>query len=347
MIFALTGNPQLQLTNCLQSDESITMIRDSREEELLTKQGGGTNDDRFAVSSRLWSALKNPRIVRVSRTFGGKDRHSKVRTIKGLRDRRVRLSVPAAIQLYDLQDKLGLNQPSKVVDWLLNAAQHEIDKLPPLQLPPEFFIQFSQSMATSHKLAPNKAPSFLPFRDGAELVYDDRARQLASSSTMANGDMLDNNTGANEMMVQKSTFWSSNVLMKNKEKATMKEPNIDKGSMIKGNDVGSDGMQNNAMYTSYHHWNPPNEHISHLGSHLPQEEELHNYQPGSMFAAYMNASTDFAKQYHHLDMANSASKFLPSTSLRNSLQFTGDPSLKLLQPNFGFKHHHPQDHQEG
>nr|GMC65982.1 transcription factor TCP13-like [Ipomoea batatas] len=65
----------------------------------------------------------DPRIVRVSRAFGGKDRHSKVCTVRGLRDRRVRLSVPTAIQLYDLQDRLGLNQPSKVVDWLLDAAK--------------------------------------------------------------------------------------------------------------------------------------------------------------------------------------------------------------------------------
>uniref|UniRef100_A0A0D9WIK4 TCP domain-containing protein n=1 Tax=Leersia perrieri TaxID=77586 RepID=A0A0D9WIK4_9ORYZ len=89
-----------------------------------------------AASSRHWSASTESRIVRVSRVFGGKDRHSKVRTVKGLRDRRVRLSVPTAIQLYDLQDRLGLSQPSKVVDWLINAAQHEIDKLPPLQFPP-------------------------------------------------------------------------------------------------------------------------------------------------------------------------------------------------------------------
>ncbi|KAE8817561.1 transcription factor TCP13-like [Hordeum vulgare] len=89
-----------------------------------------------AAASRHWSASTESRIVRVSRVFGGKDRHSKVRTVKGLRDRRVRLSVPTAIQLYDLQDRLGLSQPSKVVDWLLNAAQHEIDKLPPLHFPP-------------------------------------------------------------------------------------------------------------------------------------------------------------------------------------------------------------------
>lgn len=102
-------------------------------------------------NSRLWSGLRDPRIVRVSKAFGGKDRHSKVSTIRGLRDRRVRLSVPTAIQLYDLQDRLGLNQPSKVVDWLLDAAQHEINKLPPLDFPVENFIQFHESFEQSSK----------------------------------------------------------------------------------------------------------------------------------------------------------------------------------------------------
>ncbi|KAI5660024.1 hypothetical protein M9H77_28817 [Catharanthus roseus] len=99
-------------------------------------------------SSRQWGGgFRNPRIVRVSRTFGGKDRHSKVCTVRGLRDRRIRLSVPTAIQLYDLQDRLGLNQPSKVVDWLLDVTKDDIDQLPPLQMPPsnsnfphQFFI---------------------------------------------------------------------------------------------------------------------------------------------------------------------------------------------------------------
>lgn len=102
-----------------------------------------------AASSRHWSASTESRIVRVSRVFGGKDRHSKVRTVKGLRDRRVRLSVPTAIQLYDLQDRLGLSQPSKVVDWLLNAAQQEIDKLPPLHFPPH-----DDNLFSGHHLQP-------------------------------------------------------------------------------------------------------------------------------------------------------------------------------------------------
>ncbi|XP_022137286.1 transcription factor TCP24 [Momordica charantia] len=80
----------------------------------------------------------NPRIFRVSTLFGGKDRHSKVFTIKGLRDRRIRLSTPTAIQLYDLQNKLGLGQPSKVIDWLIDVTRFDIDKLPPLQIPKDF-----------------------------------------------------------------------------------------------------------------------------------------------------------------------------------------------------------------
>lgn len=70
------------------------------------------------------------RIVRVSRASGGKDRHSKVWTSKGLRDRRVRLSVTTAIQFYDLQDRLGYDQPSKAVEWLLKAAESSISELP-------------------------------------------------------------------------------------------------------------------------------------------------------------------------------------------------------------------------
>ncbi|EYU44205.1 hypothetical protein ABFS82_08G031800 [Erythranthe guttata] len=104
-----------------------------------------TSTTTTAASSWSNTRLKDPRIVRVSRAFGGKDRHSKVCTVRGLRDRRVRLSVPTAIQLYDLQDRLGLNQPSKVVDWLLDIAKNEIDELPPLQIPQGMMINWNSS----------------------------------------------------------------------------------------------------------------------------------------------------------------------------------------------------------
>ncbi|ESQ40747.1 hypothetical protein EUTSA_v10014467mg [Eutrema salsugineum] len=93
------------------------------------------DNDHTQATSLSW-LRQNPRIVRVSRKFGGKDRHSKVCTVRGLRDRRIRLSAMTAIQVYDLQDRLGLSQPSKVIDWLLEAAKHDVDLLPPLQFIP-------------------------------------------------------------------------------------------------------------------------------------------------------------------------------------------------------------------
>ncbi|XP_062152844.1 transcription factor TCP4-like [Alnus glutinosa] len=70
----------------------------------------------------------------IVRSTGRKDRHSKVYTAKGPRDRRVRLSAHTAIQFYDVQDRLGYDRPSKAVDWLIKRAKSAIDKL--AELPP-------------------------------------------------------------------------------------------------------------------------------------------------------------------------------------------------------------------
>ncbi|WOK91517.1 transcription factor PCF5-like [Canna indica] len=65
----------------------------------------------------------------IVRSTGRKDRHSKVYTAKGLRDRRVRLAAHTAIQFYDVQDRLGYDRPSKAVDWLMQNAKAAIDQL--------------------------------------------------------------------------------------------------------------------------------------------------------------------------------------------------------------------------
>ncbi|XP_027346442.1 transcription factor TCP4-like [Abrus precatorius] len=70
----------------------------------------------------------------IIKSTGRKDRHSKVYTSKGPRDRRVRLSAHTAIEFYDVQDRLGYDRPSKAVDWLIKKAKPSIDKL--AELPP-------------------------------------------------------------------------------------------------------------------------------------------------------------------------------------------------------------------
>ncbi|XP_022715515.1 transcription factor TCP2-like [Durio zibethinus] len=113
---------------------------DEEDGELIKRSGanggggggvGGAGADTVGTNPlRGWH--HSSRIIRVSRASGGKDRHSKVWTSKGSRDRRVRLSVTTAIQFYDLQDRLGYDQPSKAVEWLIKAAADAIAELPSL-----------------------------------------------------------------------------------------------------------------------------------------------------------------------------------------------------------------------
>lgn len=94
----------------------------------------GESHHQTTTSSRLGLRNNGGEIVEVQgghivRSTGRKDRHSKVCTAKGPRDRRVRLSAHTAIQFYDVQDRLGYDRPSKAVDWLIKKAKAAIDEL--------------------------------------------------------------------------------------------------------------------------------------------------------------------------------------------------------------------------
>ncbi|XP_051124989.1 uncharacterized protein LOC127247252 [Andrographis paniculata] len=90
-------------------------------------------------AKRRKSAAEKIAVHRSAAAGGGdgrRDRHSKVCTARGTRDRRVRLSPKTAIQFYDVQDRLGYDRPSKAIDWLMKEAKAAIDALqesPPFQ----------------------------------------------------------------------------------------------------------------------------------------------------------------------------------------------------------------------
>ncbi|XP_073115907.1 uncharacterized protein [Elaeis guineensis] len=329
------------------------MISDSQEKELPTKQGSAS-DDKARTNTRLWSGLKDPRIVRVSRAFGGKDRHSKVSTVRGLRDRRVRLSVPTAIQLYDLQDRLGLNQPSKVIDWLLTAAQHEIDKLPPLQMPPGNFIQYPQSWQISYEAAPQQPPSSCV--ENLKYTTENGARPLNLFSSRANPEVFANEVGIENLAtMSKSNYWHSDVPTKTKQREAPIESGIEKGKNIKGKETEDDigihcaqvpaydslsrphhsslGLLSGAMpYTAYYQWEPANAYASNLGIHptpaagpptsnpsslsLTPPSQLVFCPPGAMPSGF-----EFdPKQFGHLQVVTSASQNTPLNSTRTSFR---------------------------
>ncbi|KAL2476694.1 Transcription factor TCP10 [Abeliophyllum distichum] len=103
----------------------------------------------------------------IVRPTGQKDRHSKVYTAKGPRDRRVRLSAPTAIQFYDVQDRLGYDRPSKAVDWLIEKAKDAIDKLDGL---PPSETQNSESNPSGRKVKIQSESSFIEQESDTEFM---------------------------------------------------------------------------------------------------------------------------------------------------------------------------------
>ncbi|PKU87473.1 Transcription factor DICHOTOMA [Dendrobium catenatum] len=95
---------------------------------LPTINGHGSLHDIFSSSSA--AAANNPPLppqplssrARPSR----KDRHRKIDTAKGPRDRRMRLSLDVARKFFDLQDLLAFDKASKTVQWLLNESKAAI-----------------------------------------------------------------------------------------------------------------------------------------------------------------------------------------------------------------------------
>ncbi|KAJ8439979.1 hypothetical protein Cgig2_008362 [Carnegiea gigantea] len=114
------------LFNFIEQNNNITLPNTP-----YTKQKGRNMGLRSGTGGGEIVQVQGGHIIRAT---GRKDRHSKVFTAKGPRDRRVRLSAHTAIQFYDVQDRLGYDRPSKAVDWLLKKAKASIDKL--AELPP-------------------------------------------------------------------------------------------------------------------------------------------------------------------------------------------------------------------
>lgn len=273
------------------------MISTSRERGFQAKQEDDTSESSKLISrpppssSRQWSGFRNPRIVRVSRSFGGKDRHSKVCTIRGLRDRRIRLSVPTAIQLYDLQDRLGLSQPSKVIDWLLDVTKNDIDKLPPLQIPQGLF---------GHQFHPS------------QMMLQSNAPTTSHHSLMTNSTSVDDH-GDQDQSRYSWDLEAVSLMRANKGKEVERD-HEDKihqeASSLSAHHhqkfypgLFNNTSNNNAMpLNPYYHWEPSNLSLSQFGS--GHDFLSHQQAADQNYAFYSNAAAAAAaaslSHHHHL-----------------------------------------------
>nr|AYC76739.1 cycloidea [Streptocarpus ionanthus] len=126
--------------------------------------GEGTEDP-----SALANALSRRQTVK-------KDRHSKIVTSQGPRDRRVRLSIGIARKFFDLQEMLGFDKPSKTLDWLLTKSKVAIKDL----------VLTKKSSSSRSTSSPSECEVVLngeAFQDGNCLRHPDSRK---SSSTNAN-----------------------------------------------------------------------------------------------------------------------------------------------------------------
>ncbi|KVI02626.1 transcription factor CYCLOIDEA-like [Cynara cardunculus var. scolymus] len=73
------------------------------------------------------SVISFPSKTRVSGSK--KDRHSKIFTAQGPRDRRVRLSIDISRKFFGLQDLLGFDKASRTLDWLFTKSKTAIKDL--------------------------------------------------------------------------------------------------------------------------------------------------------------------------------------------------------------------------
>ncbi|CAA7053550.1 unnamed protein product [Microthlaspi erraticum] len=78
--------------------------------EGTTSQGGGKNVPRKRMGKK-------------------RDRHSKIFTAQGPRDRRMRLSLQIARKFFDLQDMLGFDKASKTIEWLISKSKASIKQV--------------------------------------------------------------------------------------------------------------------------------------------------------------------------------------------------------------------------
>ncbi|KAJ1388561.1 hypothetical protein SESBI_13446 [Sesbania bispinosa] len=292
------------------------------------QEGDGVKIKNFSKApSRQWSLYRNPRIVRVSRSMGGKDRHSKVCTISGLKDRRIRLSVPTALELYDLQDKLGLSQPSKVVDWLLEVTKYEIDKLPPLQIP-QCFTQFHhQTLLPHHHEAGTFKLSLAGLRDVSSISTKDAGNQnLMAMSRYWDIDSVSNSTFmkdvGNQNLMAKSRYWDIGSVSKLKGKEAESDSISGKGKCwIKANEQENQG--------SAHKLFPIGTDNPSLSGLLNNSMTYNPYQTSCLSLSQFGRHGLFTSQVDSHPSSGSAVQFSSSVSVPSNSQLLFYPSSAM------------------
>ncbi|KAF5207729.1 Transcription factor cycloidea [Thalictrum thalictroides] len=141
-------HPHLLLANFSQDQQLPLLTKDNSSKSIETPQinrsetnmdkfnydcggGGGGNGSNGENESTITGNKKSTNLCGKNprRRSIKKDRHTKIVTAQGPRDRRMRLSLDIARRFFMVQDMLGFDKASKTVEWLLTKSKEPIKEL--------------------------------------------------------------------------------------------------------------------------------------------------------------------------------------------------------------------------
>ncbi|KAE8694230.1 TCP family transcription factor, putative isoform 2 [Hibiscus syriacus] len=113
-------------------DVFVSQHRDDDEQFLLQKNlvtENSVSETIINMPEGCGNNTTDHRLQQMPRRGSKTDRHSKINTANGPRDRRMRLSLDVAREFFGLQDMLGYDKASRTIEWLLIQSKPQIQKL--------------------------------------------------------------------------------------------------------------------------------------------------------------------------------------------------------------------------
>lgn len=169
----LVGNSS---TLALEGTEISVAASNSNKEKEASK--GSSSKTKKTTINGEGKKAKVPR----KRSSGKKDRHSKIYTAQGPRDRRMRLSLQIARKFFDLQDMLGFDKASKTIEWLLTKSKTAIKEV-------KQHFNISPVFSSTNAPTTSTATAKMNSSTNSESTSEVASKIMESSTgTAANGD---------------------------------------------------------------------------------------------------------------------------------------------------------------
>lgn len=153
--------------------DSDKLDKIEEDQSIIKSCNNNKKDEKSSSSTSTIRRKNNKRTTSGSAGVGPskKDRHSKINTAHGPRDRRMRLSLEIARKFFNLQDLLGFDKASKTVEWLLTKSKSAVNDL----------VQKINKDKCSGSENPNIATVSSPSAESCEVIDESAATNTAET----------------------------------------------------------------------------------------------------------------------------------------------------------------------